>query len=123
MESLGTCMVSLCPMTDPEEAVLNPKKELYLRLLEAQLKLHLLLAEHLVISDGFLFDNPGLWHFLGTDPYLAKLLLERWDSDAFTTLILQEACSDINVDEQFRSWYRRGSEHHQSKLLMCHYRC
>ena len=52
----------IAALMDPEAAAASGEnKQAFVQRLKLQMKLHLLLNEHLLVSDGFFFDNPALW--------------------------------------------------------------
>ncbi|HEY4213180.1 MAG TPA: hypothetical protein VGM84_17000 [Steroidobacteraceae bacterium] len=68
---------------------------------EEQLKTCLLSAGEIVISDGFVFDNPSLWQLLrqndGMNAALAK-----------SCVILSTGDADADLAQRFRSWFFRA---------------
>jgi len=101
--------IALTTLTDPEAAAASvyelPKFAAHLAV---QLKLNLLLSEHLLLSDGFLFDNPGLWYLL-RNTSLGKLLAARDSNDKEATAIITTRAVDTgNIDFAFRSWFIRS---------------
>jgi hypothetical protein len=103
--------LSITGLTDPEEAAAcassgatTSARDRFCDRLERQLKLHLLLSGHLVMSDGFLFDNPALWSLLVKPSALREVLESHFDESP--TLILQTTSGTI--DERFRAWGDRA---------------
>lgn len=72
------------------------------RAAEDQLKNCLLSAEAIVISDGFVFDNPVLWQLLGQNEVRIEL--------AKACVVLSVCDENSDVNHRFRSWLFRGNE-------------
>lgn len=89
-------------------AVAPARPDVGLQLLDLQLKLHLLTSEHVLISHGFLYDNPALWSLLGGT--LARRLAESPRMGGRSTLIVQmdQAAQAFDAkadpDALFRVW-------------------
>lgn len=60
----------------------------YVTALANQIKIHLLTAEHVVLSHGFLYDNPGLWDLFEV-PCFSDLLLSPVGARAHSSLLVQ----------------------------------
>lgn len=67
-----------------------------------QLRNGLLLSERIVISDGFVFDNPALWKLFSDDGW-RELLTSSCD-------VLSASERRITVAARFRSWFYRDKE-------------
>lgn len=89
-------------------------RELYLALLDSQMKAHLLCDSALLFSDGFWFDNPMLWRLVtihGNE--LIATLTGPSGSPDVPALILQrdrfDSTSDA-LDAEFQAWLCRREE-------------
>jgi hypothetical protein len=98
-------------LADPEFACVTPLKEFQLSL-EAQLKIHLLLSEYLLIPAGYFFDNPHLWKLISTDESFRRLLLAptTMDSNKSTLILIRHKPKpgrqdDSLLDGFFRTWF------------------
>jgi hypothetical protein len=69
-KALGSAALPTLADSSSIAAVAPGDLSLATQLLQAQLKLHLLTSEHIVLSDGFIYDNPAIWDIL--DEKLAK---------------------------------------------------
>jgi hypothetical protein len=85
--------VGMPALADPStvhEFAPRSSRDQYLSMLGNQLKVHLLTAEHVVLSHGFLYDNPGIWALADSPkPSLRDLLLGKTGPAGRTALLLQ----------------------------------
>lgn len=98
-------------LADPEVATKGEYLS-YKASMESQIKLHLLLSEHLLMPGGYLFDNPFIWELMVTDDSFRELLLTKTSTVENTSalVLLKHAATkgyndDIPLDEYFRTWF------------------
>lgn len=96
--------LALPGFADPEQIV-TMSREQARKAIARQLKFHLLTTERIVMSDGFLFDNPALWLLLSADGQLQECLLSK--KNPALAILTSDVAARRSIDERFRMWLFR----------------
>ena len=109
----------IAALMDPEAAAASGEnKQAFVQRLKLQMKLHLLLNEHLLVSDGFFFDNPALWDLALEPGFVDLMRTPLFQGGDPALLVHSTSTTDTSVDSLFRAWAQRGkSEYVNSSAL------